>query len=242
MSADSHNIQQEFTEIVRAVHGYVSHARDEGYTSAALRPSAADALDKLGSSSAAAELDTVAALGRIEKAVAECTKCALHRSRTNTVFGAGDPHARLVLVGEAPGREEDIQGEPFVGRAGKLLDRILAAIDLTRDDVYICNVLKCRPPENRNPRPDEIVCCMPYLERQIRLIRPKLVCALGGIAAQNLLDTTQGVGKLRGIFHDYRGMPLIVTYHPAALLRTAKYKRPVWEDMQKVRDALAGMG
>jgi DNA polymerase len=165
-------------------------------------------------------------------AICECTQCPLGHTRTNFVYGVGNPHAKIMFVGEAPGRDEDEQGEPFVGRAGKLLDKILAAMNLTRDDVYIANILKCRPPQNRDPQPDEMKACMPYLKEQIRIIQPQFLCALGRIAAQGLLETTTPLGKLRGKWHRFEGIPLIVTYHPAALLRFAQYKRPTWEDMQ----------
>jgi len=238
MGDDTHGFQEEFAEVVGSVRTYVGSAQKKGYTKAALSPGAAETLEQLGSSGTDAAVDTVAELASMAETVARCTKCPLHEGRTKTVFGAGDPHAELMLVGEAPGRDEDLQGEPFVGRAGKLLDKILAAINLTRSEVYIGNILKCRPPQNRNPQPDEVMCCLPYLERQIELIRPKLICALGGVAAHTLLDTTQSVGKMRGILHNYRGVPLMVTYHPAALLRSPTYKKPTWEDMQKVRDFL----
>jgi len=238
MADDRRGFQEEFTELVGSVRRYVDRAQEAGYTKAALSVEAAETLEQLGSSSADTGIDTVAELASMAETVAQCTKCPLHKGRTKTVFGTGDPHAELMLVGEAPGRDEDLQGEPFVGRAGRLLDKILAAINLTRDEVYIGNILKCRPPQNRNPRPDEVMCCMPYLERQIELIRPKLICALGGVAAHNLLDTTQSVGKMRGILHNYRGVPLIVTYHPAALLRSPTYKKPTWQDMQRIRDFL----
>jgi DNA polymerase len=143
-----------------------------------------------------------------------------------------------MFVGEAPGKNEDEQGEPFVGRAGQLLDKILAAIELTRDQIYIANILKCRPPGNRDPLPDEMKLCFPYLEEQVRLIQPKLICALGRIAAQALLNTQTTLGKLRGEFHEYCGVPLLVTYHPAALLRFPAYKRDTWEDMQKLKARL----
>jgi DNA polymerase len=148
-----------------------------------------------------------------------------------------------MFVGEAPGADEDRIGEPFVGRAGQLLDKILAAIGFTRDDVYIANILKCRPPGNRDPQPDEMQECFPYLREQVRLIRPKLMCALGRIAGQALLNTSTPLGKLRGRWHEYESVPLLVTYHPAALLRFEQYKRPTWEDMKMLKarhDALAG--
>jgi len=165
--------------------------------------------------------------------VAGCVDCRLHAGRTKTVFGVGDENASWLFVGEGPGAEEDRQGEPFVGQAGKLLDNMLAAIDLKRgDDVYIANVVKCRPPGNRNPQPDEAETCEPYLMRQVQLIKPTLIVALGKIAAQNLLGNDAAVGSLRGgKLHDYKGTPLIVTYHPAYLLRNPADKVRVWEDL-----------
>lgn len=165
--------------------------------------------------------------------VVHCTKCPeLVRNRTQTVFGVGDAGAELVLVGEAPGQEEDAQGEPFVGPAGQLLNRILAACGFRRQDVYICNVLKCRPPNNRTPLPTEIANCRGYLEQQLAIIAPKYICCLGSVAAQTLLQTNQSIGKLRGKVHRYRGAALICTYHPAYLLRNPGAKREVWEDMK----------
>ena len=148
------------------------------------------------------------------------------------MFGVGDPKADLMFVGEAPGADEDRLGEPFVGRAGQLLTKILAAMELGREQVYIANILKCRPPGNRDPLPDEMDKCFEYLREQVRLIRPKIICALGRVAAQALLNTTTPLGKLRRNWHNYEGVPAMVTYHPAALLRFAKYKRDTWEDMQ----------
>lgn len=167
--------------------------------------------------------------------IKDCTKCPLGKTRTNFVFGAGNPHAKIMLIGEAPGREEDLQGEPFVGAAGKLLDKMLAAIKFSREDVFIANILKCRPPENRDPRPDEIETCKPYLLKQIELIQPKIILALGRISAQVLLETKSSLGQLRGRFHDWNGIKFLVTYHPAALLRYQQYKRPTWEDLKLLR-------
>jgi DNA polymerase len=167
--------------------------------------------------------------------IGNCTKCPLGYTRTNFVFGTGDPQANLMLIGEAPGREEDLQGEPFVGAAGKLLDRMLEAIHFKREEVYIANILKCRPPENRDPRPDEIETCKPYLLQQIKFIQPRIICALGRISAQVLLETKSALGQLRGRFHEFLGIKLLVTYHPAALLRYQQYKRPTWEDLQLLR-------
>ncbi len=167
--------------------------------------------------------------------IKSCTKCHLGYTRTNFVFGVGNPQAKLMLIGEAPGREEDLQGEPFVGAAGKLLDAMLAAINLKREDVFIANILKCRPPENRDPRPDEIETCKPHLFGQIKLIQPKIILALGRISAQVLLETKSPLGQLRGKFYDFNGIKLLVTYHPAALLRYQQYKRPAWEDLKLLR-------
>jgi len=164
-----------------------------------------------------------------------CVKCKLHETRTTVVFGEGDPQARLLFVGEAPGRDEDIQGRPFVGRAGQLLTRIIESIELTREEVYIANILKCRPPGNRNLLPEEIACCLPYLTEQIELIRPRIICALGAFAAQTLLGSTDGITKLRGTFYDYHGIKLIPTFHPAACLRNPGTKKYVWEDMKRIR-------
>ncbi len=169
----------------------------------------------------------------------QCQNCALGQSRTNFVFGVGDPNASLVLVGEAPGEQEDIKGEPFVGRAGKLLDKILAAIDRTRQkDVYICNVLKCRPPNNRDPLAGEVDECEPYLIHQINLIQPKLIVALGRVAGKTLLNVDKTLKSMRGVLHDYHGTPLIVTYHPAALLRNPNWKPEAWKDFKWIRSII----
>jgi uracil-DNA glycosylase family 4 len=173
-----------------------------------------------------------------------CTRCSLSKTRTRVVFGEGNPDADLMFIGEAPGRDEDLQGRPFVGRAGQLLTKILAAIDLRREDVFIGNVLKCRPPGNRDPSPEESVACMMFLEKQIEIIRPKIVCALGRIAASLLLGSGTSLGAMRGKMHDWGPegrIRLIATYHPAACLRNPQYKRPVWEDMQRLRDAYHAM-
>lgn len=185
--------------------------------------------------------DAVADLAALAKEVAACTKCALCESRTQTVFSDGSPTADLMFVGEAPGYNEDQQGVPFVGRAGQLLtDIIEKGMKLRRQDVYICNVLKCRPPENRDPTPEEKRMCMPYLMRQIELVQPKVICALGGHAATTLLDTTESTGRLRGKWHFLAGVPVRVTYHPAYLLRSPGEKRKTWEDVQAVMKVLSG--
>jgi len=184
------------------------------------------------------EMGTLRTLEEIAAHVASCTRCPLYSTATNPVPGEGNSSAGLMCVGEAPGATEDETGRPFVGAAGQLLTKILAAIELRREDVYICNVLKHRPPGNRNPRPEEVTACSPYLIRQIELIRPKVILALGTFAAQTLLDTKLSIGKLRNQIHRYYGVPLIVTYHPAALLRNPSWKRPAWEDVKLARRIL----
>jgi DNA polymerase len=178
-------------------------------------------------------------LADIATLVAACRKCGLCDARTNTVPGEGPATARLVVVGEGPGRTEDETGRPFVGKAGELLTKILAAIDLPREQVFICNVVKCRPPENRLPQYDEIAACVPYLYRQIELVKPKVILAMGGTAAQTLLNTKQSLGSLRNQIHRFRGIPLLVTYHPAALLRNPNWKRPTWDDVRIAARLLA---
>jgi DNA polymerase len=180
----------------------------------------------------------ISTLDALAQLVRECTLCPLYATAINAVPGEGNPAARLVCVGEAPGATEDAKGRPFVGRAGELLTKILEAVDLKREDVFICNVLKHRPPGNRNPEPGEILACRPYLMRQLELIRPSVILALGTFAAQTLLETRLAVGKLRGNVHRFYGTPLVVTYHPAALLRNPNWKRPTWEDVKLVRRLL----
>ncbi len=176
----------------------------------------------------------------IKQAVPACTACGLHKSRTQTVFGVGDENADWMLIGEAPGAEEDRLGEPFVGQAGKLLDNMLAAIDLKRgENVYIANVLKCRPPGNRNPEPDEVAKCTPFLKRQIALIQPKLIIAMGRFAAQTLLASDATIASLRGKVYRYEGVPLIVTYHPAYLLRNLPDKAKAWADLVFAKKTMA---
>jgi len=171
--------------------------------------------------------------------LAGCPRCKLSKSRTQIVFGQGNPHASLMFVGEAPGRDEDEQGLAFVGRAGQLLTKIIEAMGLKRDDVYIANVLKCRPPNNRNPEPDEVASCSPFLAEQIRLVSPKVIVTLGTFAAQTLLATADSVGRLRGKWQSAGGVPVMPTFHPAFLLRSPERKKDVWEDMKLVRDFLA---
>ncbi len=185
--------------------------------------------------------DPVTALAAIREDIGDCTRCKLCKlGRKQIVFGVGNPNAGLMFVGEAPGRDEDIQGIPFVGRAGQKLTQIIEAIGLKREDVYIANVIKCRPPENRNPEPDEVEQCEPFLFRQVDTIKPKVIVALGTFAARSLLKTTDPISRLRGRVYDYRGAKLVPTFHPAFLLRNPNCRREVWEDMKKVRAILNG--
>lgn len=174
-------------------------------------------------------------LDELNSSICDCTKCSLGHTRTKFVFGVGNPNADIVIVGEAPGADEDLQGEPFVGRAGQLLNKILEAIHFKREEVYICNILKCRPPNNRDPLPEEVDSCEPHLWKQIELLKPKMILCLGRIAGQTLLRTTETLTSLRGKVHDYRGVKLMVTYHPAALLRNPHWKKPAWDDVQLFR-------
>lgn len=169
----------------------------------------------------------------------DCRRCGLAYDRKNIVFGAGNPNAKLVFVGEAPGVEEDNKGEPFVGAAGSLFDKIIHAMKLTREEVYICNVIKCRPPGNRNPVQNEIKACLPFVKRQIAAIKPKVVCMLGMVAAQSLLNTNELISRLRGVFYNYKKIKALPTYHPAYLLRNPDKKREVWEDMKKIMKVLS---
>jgi DNA polymerase len=224
------DLYSELKDIANMVRRYVEQLAGEGV----------DGINASApvSSAGAGVVGKEDALSGIGKEVASCRKCRLSETRKHTVFGLGAGNARLVLVGEAPGAEEDRQGLPFVGRAGKLLTKMLAAIELEREEVYITNVLKCRPPNNRDPQEDEVECCEPYLIAQLQILNPALICALGRHAAQTLLKTGQGINKLRGKFYDYHGIKLLPTFHPAYLLRNPADKKKAWEDLQKVRDFL----
>jgi uracil-DNA glycosylase family 4 len=177
-------------------------------------------------------------LEEIRKELEDCRRCKLHRTRRTLVFGEGNEKATLMFVGEGPGYDEDVQGRPFVGKAGQLLTKIIQSIHFQREEVYIANIIKCRPPQNRNPEPDEIKCCHPFLMRQISAIQPKIICALGTFAAQTLLKTDSKITALRGRFYDLPGIKVLPTYHPAYLLRNAERKREVWEDMKKISEWL----
>jgi len=232
-------LAQQFSQLISGIQQYLMQERDlfgniiyhsveQGSTRNALKEKAAGdypAEPWAGTSS----------LGELNSMICECQKCSLGATRTKFVFGVGNPKAEIVLIGEAPGADEDAKGEPFVGRAGQLLNKILEAIHFKREDVYICNILKCRPPNNRDPQPEEVRQCEPYLWKQLEIIKPKIILCLGRISAQVLLKTADSLTKLRENVHDYRGIPLLVTYHPAALRRNPNWKRPTWEDVQKLR-------
>jgi len=207
--------------------------RDFGFTHLDVRETTAN-----GQQSTANDDDLLADL---EKLALVCEKCRLAKTRTQVVYGVGNPKADLMFVGEAPGRDEDIQGKPFVGRAGQLLTDIIKAMKLTRDDVYIANVIKCRPPENRNPEPDELEACRPWIRRQIELIQPKVIVTLGRIPLQSLTEKGYAISSVRGQWLEYNGIKLMPTYHPAYLLRNPAAKKDVWSDMKKVMAEL-GMG
>ncbi len=222
------------TDIVMAVRDYVHYLQQLGVTELPLR--IADCglriAEKGGTSSSALRLQQLA------ESVHDCQNCRLHQGRTQVVFGTGNPDADLVFVGEAPGHDEDITGEAFVGAAGQLLTRIIQAMDLTREQVYILNVVKCRPPNNRNPLPDEVAACRPILQAQLACLQPRVICALGTFAAQALLQTEDRISRLRGRFHNLGDVPVMPTYHPAYLLRNPQGKRAVWEDMQQIQRVL----
>src|SRR5438874_906236 len=206
--------------------------------SASPRGEAPASLEGAGGEGRSTPATSTESLDSIRLDLGDCQRCKLAPTRTNIVFGSGNPHAELVFVGEAPGFDEDQQGLPFVGRAGQLLTKIIESIGLNREDVYICNVLKCRPPDNRNPEPDEVASCNPFLKKQLATIRPKIVCCLGTFAAQTVLQTAAPISRLRGKFFDMDGMRVIATFHPAYLLRSPEKKREVWEDMKEIRAEL----
>ena len=222
------NRKQTINDIVEEIDNTLKFMEGLGCRGFDCSAKSLDTLEKWGNDVTIADETLVS----IRTEIGNCKRCALCEKRTSIVFGAGDPRARLVFVGEGPGFEEDKSGEPFVGAAGKLLTKIIEAINLTREKVYICNIIKCRPPGNRNPMPDEIKTCFPFLKRQLLVIKPDFICALGTFAAQTLLETKQPISRLRGHFHDYMGIKVMPTYHPAYLLRNANKKRDVWEDMK----------
>jgi uracil-DNA glycosylase len=239
------NSAEELLELVRSLKAQIQIHVEAGRTQAYMctseetatnDKSAADKLKVQGPKAFRKALT----LGDVKKELGDCQRCSLGQVRTNIVFGEGNPKAEIVFVGEAPGGDEDAQGRPFVGRAGQLLTRIIEAMKLKRTDVYICNILKCRPPGNRNPRPEEIATCEPFLIKQLDAINPRVICALGTFAARTLLKTDVPITVLRGKFHSYHGIQLMPTYHPAYLLRNPLAKKQVWEDVQNIMKLLTG--
>jgi DNA polymerase len=240
-------VRQELLELAEGLLGHVEAQRQLGaefFAPSAERRGSGPAAppprpqpDRI-EPSARGGADRAAALRVLAQEASVCVKCRLSKTRTQVVFGVGQAGAELLFVGEAPGRNEDLAGEPFVGEAGQLLDKMIAAMGLERAQVYICNIVKCRPPNNRAPSPDEVAACEPYLLEQLELVRPKVIVALGSVAAQTLLRTTESISRLRGRFFRYHDIELMPTYHPAYLLRTPQAKRVVWEDLQKVQEKL----
>jgi DNA polymerase len=228
----------EEKELIASLRGYLEELLESGVDALPFAaPGPDSSLSAVTDRTAAAVVGSGETLEDIRGELGECGRCQLGRTRTNLVFGVGNPHARLVFVGEAPGRDEDIQGEPFVGEAGQILTRLITRMGFTREDVYICNVLKCRPPGNRDPQKDEIEQCGPFMLRQVKAIGPEVIVALGAFAAHTLLQSTIPISKLRGKFHDYHGIPLMPTYHPSFLLRNRGNNAvywTVWEDMVEV--------
>ncbi|MBU1864628.1 MAG: uracil-DNA glycosylase [Candidatus Omnitrophica bacterium] len=228
-----------YGHIVSGVKGRLQSLQENGITHIPMKKSRQAVSKKNHGQPSKGKISKKEALIHLKQQVDQCTKCkVLVKNRTNTVFGSGHANAGLMFVGEAPGREEDKQGLPFVGRAGQLLTKMIESIGLTRSQVLIANVLKCRPPDNRNPMPEEIINCEPYLLEQLAIIQPKIICALGAFAAKTLLKTDITISRLRGQFHDYHGIKLIPTFHPAYLLRNPSEKRKVWEDMKMIKKEL----
>jgi DNA polymerase len=247
--------REELLEELRFLRGYVAELEESGMellpldpaesAAAAPEPATEPVVQSMAAESApvyAASAEPAVAqqesLEEVRLALGECRRCRLGNGRTSLVFGSGNPHARLFFVGEAPAEEDDRQGEPFVGEAGELLTKIIRAMGFQRDQVYVCNVLKCRVPEDRPPQPEEVGECLPYLLRQVRAVAPDAIVALGTFAAQTLLGSKEPISKLRGEFHDFHGIPLMPTFHPGFLLRNPAMKREVWEDMKRVMQRL----
>ncbi|MBL7068768.1 MAG: uracil-DNA glycosylase [Candidatus Omnitrophica bacterium] len=226
------SLNREILEMIKSVKSLIELETESGIREYLKDPKDKEAITR------GKERSEESALEEVELGVMSCRLCGLSKGRNNVVFGAGNPNAKLMYVGEGPGYEEDMQGLPFVGRAGRLLTKIIEAMGLKRRDVYIANIVKCRPPQNRNPLPTEILSCEEYLEKQIKLINPKVICVLGRIAAQALLKTQEPISKLRGRFFSYKGIKVMPTFHPAYLLRNPQDKRLVWQDMKKIMSEL----
>jgi len=230
----NHQNHASIPEIIEDVKSYLEYLKTMGIEAV---PVSGKGSEKKTSDSS--PLPTVGlTLEEIRKELGNCKRCKLHRTRKTLVFGEGNPKAKLMFVGEGPGYDEDVQGRPFVGKAGQLLTKIIQSIQIQREEVYIANIIKCRPPQNRNPEPDEIAACSPFVLKQIEAIQPKIICALGTFAAQTLLKTTAKITALRGKLYELEGTKVIPTYHPAFLLRNPEKKREVWEDMKRILDYL----
>jgi uracil-DNA glycosylase family 4 len=223
-------MDQRIQEIITDLKSYLEYLKGMGI----------DSLFVSGDTSQGVSQSNVQTLAEIRKELGDCRRCKLHRTRRTIVFGEGNEKAKLMLIGEGPGYDEDVRGRPFVGKAGQLLTKIIQSIHLEREEVYITNIIKCRPPQNRNPEPDEIQSCHPFLQKQIQSIQPKMICALGTFAAQTLLSTNAKITALRGRFFDLGGIKVLPTYHPAYLLRNPERKREVWEDMKQISGWMAG--
>jgi DNA polymerase len=219
-------MDERIGEMINDLKSYLEYLKGMGISSL---PASENNSEKTGSSG-------IQTLTEVRKELGDCKRCKLHRTRRTIVFGEGNEKASLMLIGEGPGYDEDVQGRPFVGKAGQLLTKILQSINLPREEVYIANIIKCRPPQNRNPEPDEIQSCNPFLMKQISAIQPKIICALGTFSAQTLLKTDTKITALRGRVFDFEGTKVIPTYHPAFLLRNPERKREVWEDMKKIAE------
>jgi uracil-DNA glycosylase family 4 len=245
MQERDEDLRQEMLDLIRSLKGHIrqggvggrrSHLFLKGVNAGGGRGTSKERLAFENTSGRPSFL--IRTLDDVRRELGDCKRCPLHLTRRNLVFGEGNPSAGLVFIGEAPGGEEDLQGRPFVGRAGQLLTRIIGAMGLERRDVYICNILKCRPPQNRNPKQEEMETCEPFLIKQIEAIRPKVVCALGSFAARRILRTDVPITVLRGKFHEFRGVRVMPTYHPAYLLRNPDAKKQVWEDIQLIMKVL----
>lgn len=226
-------------QIIRDIRNSLWYLKTIGCTGFDCSPQSLQTLSQLGRIPAVAAIPGVESLAAIRDDLGDCDRCTLCASRNHIVFGEGNPAARLVFIGEGPGADEDRCGQPFVGAAGQLLTKIIAAMKLDREAVYICNIVKCRPPKNRNPEPDEISQCLPFLKRQLATINPRVICVLGSVAARTLLNTQTPISRLRGRFHDFMGIPVMPTFHPAFLLRNPEKKRDVWDDVQQIMKLLA---
>lgn len=222
-------------EVLEDVKNFLEYAKSLGMTDVDVKTETLQQSSRqAGKQKTGLVQDKAKALEELRAEIGNCTRCKLCKGRKNIVFGVGNPNAELMFVGEGPGADEDAQGIPFVGRAGQLLTKIIEAMGYKREEVYIANIVKCRPPNNRNPEPDEVAECIPYLIRQVEIICPKVIVCLGSVAAQNLLKTEEKITRLRGEFTEWQGIPVMPTYHPAFLLRNPNMKKPVWEDMQKI--------